>query len=393
MLEKARTFEQQLIQWRRDFHMHPELGFEENRTAARIAEEMAALDYRIQSGIGRTGVVAELGRGQPLIAVRADMDALPIQEQNQVPYASTVPGVMHACGHDAHLACALGAAALLHDQDLPGTVRFLFQPAEEIEDDEGLSGAPRMIEDGALEDVAAIIALHVDSSIPVGDIGLTAGPAAAGVDTLYATIRGHGGHGSRPESTVDPIYIASHTVLALYGILARRVPAKEPAVISVGSIHGGQADNVIPEDVKISATIRYTKPEIQQLLHREIAQALGVARALGGDYDYHIVVGYPPMSNDPEVIELLDEVTTELMGPGHVQHLELEMGSEDFGFFSAQVPGAMFMLGCKIEEDERQHHNPRFDIDERCLPIGAAILAEGALRLLRQGGISGRAPS
>jgi amidohydrolase len=382
MLQQAQTFEEQLVQWRRDFHMHPELGFQETRTAARIAEEMAALGYRIQSGVGRTGVLAELGRGQPVVAIRADMDALPIQEQNQVPYVSKVQGVMHACGHDAHIACALGAAKLLGDQDFPGTIRFLFQPSEEIEDDEGISGAPRMIEDGAMDGVAAIIALHVDASIPVGEIGLTSGPAAAGVDTLYATIRGRGGHGSRPETTVDPIYLASHTVLALYGIVARRVPAKEPAVISLGSIHGGQTSNVIPEEVEISATIRYTKPEIQQLLHREIAQALGVAQALGGDCDYRIVIGYPPMSNDPDVTQLLERVTTELLGPGQIQQLELEMGSEDFGFFSDLVPGAMFMLGCKLEDDERQHHNPRFDIDERCLPIGAAILAEGALQLL-----------
>jgi amidohydrolase len=382
MLDKARTFEKQLFDWRRDFHMHPELGFQETRTAARIVEEMAALDYRVQPGIGRTGVVAELGRGEPVVAVRADMDALPIQERNDVPYASQVPGVMHACGHDAHIACALGAARLLRDQEFRGTIRFLFQPSEEVEDEEGISGAPRMIEDGAMDDVAAIIALHVDSSISVGDIGLTWGPAAAGVDTLYATIRGRGGHGSRPETTVDPIYIASHTILALYGILARRVPAKEPAVISVGSIHGGQADNVIPEDVAIKATIRYAKPEIQQLLHREIDQALGVARALGGDCDYRIVVGYPPMSNDPGVTDLLQDVTNDLLGPSHVQQLDLEMGSEDFGFFSALAPGSMFMLGCKLEGDERQHHSPRFDIDERCLPIGAAILAEGAVRLL-----------
>jgi amidohydrolase len=386
MLQKAQTFEKQLIQWRRDFHMHPELGFEETRTAARIAEEMAALGYQVQSGIGRTGVVADLDRGGPVVAVRADMDALPIQEQNQVPYASQVPGVMHACGHDAHIACALGAAKLLQDQDFSGTIRFLFQPAEEIEDDEGISGAPRMIQDGAMDGVSSIIALHVDSSIPVGDIGLSPGPAAAGVDTLYATIHGRGGHGSRPETTVDPIYIASHTVLALYGILARRVSAKQPAVISLGSIHGGQANNVIPDDVEISATIRYTNSETQKLLHREIAQALTVPRALGGDCDYHIVIGYPPMSNDPDISELLGRTATELMGPGHVEHLELEMGSEDFGFFSSLVPGAMFMLGCRLEDDERQHHNPRFDIDERCLPVGAAILAEGALRLLRREG-------
>jgi amidohydrolase len=386
MLRQAERIKEQLIHWRRDLHMHPELAFEETRTAARVTDEMQAMNYRVRPHVGRTGVVAELGTGRPIIAIRADMDALPIQEQNDVPYASQVPGVMHACGHDAHVACALGAASLLREQDFTGTVRFLFQPAEEKEDEDDVSGAPRMIQDAAMENVNAIIALHVDSSVAVGDVGLIAGPASAGVDTLYATILGRGGHGSRPESTVDPIYIASHVVLALYGILARRVPANSPAVISVGSIHGGQADNVIPEQVDLSATIRYTHSEIQQLLHREIERALNVARAMGGDFDHRIVIGYPPMVNDPDIVELLNQVASSFLGTDHVCHLEPEMGAEDFGFFSALAPGAMFMLGAKLQDDERQHHNPRFDIDERCLPIGAAILAEAALRLLRREG-------
>jgi amidohydrolase len=387
MLRQAERIKDQLIHWRRDLHMHPELAFEETRTAARVIDEMQAMNYRVRAHVGRTGVVAELGTGRPIIAIRADMDALPIQEQNDVPYASQVPGVMHACGHDAHVACALGAASLLREQGFTGTVRFLFQPAEEKEDEDDVSGAPRMIQDAAMENVNAIIALHVDSSVAVGDVGLIAGPASAGVDTLYATILGRGGHGSRPESTVDPIYIASHVVLALYGILARRVPANSPAVISVGSIHGGQADNVIPEQVDLSATIRYTQSEIQQLLHREIGRALNVARALGGDFDHRIVIGYPPMVNDPDIVELLNQVASSFLGTDHVCHLEPEMGAEDFGFFSALAPGAMFMLGAKLQDDERQHHNPRFDIDERCLPIGAAILAEAALRLLRREGL------
>ena len=387
MLRQAERIKDQLIHWRRDLHMHPELAFEETRTAARVIDEMQAMNYRVRAHVGRTGVVAELGTGRPIIAIRADMDALPIQEQNDVPYASQVPGVMHACGHDAHVACALGAASLLREQGFTGTVRFLFQPAEEKEDEDDVSGAPRMIQDAAMENLNAIIALHVDSSVAVGDVGLIAGPASAGVDTLYATILGRGGHGSRPESTVDPIYIASHVVLALYGILARRVPANSPAVISVGSIHGGQADNVIPEQVDLSATIRYTHSEIQQLLHREIGRALNVARALGGDFDHRIVIGYPPMVNDPDIVELLNQVASSFLGTDHVCHLEPEMGAEDFGFFSALAPGAMFMLGAKLQDDERQHHNPRFDIDERCLPIGAAILAEAALRLLRGEGL------
>jgi amidohydrolase len=384
MFAKAQQIAEQLVQWRRDVHMHPELGFQETRTAALIVDELQAMGYWVRPRVGRTGVVADLGTGSPVVAIRADMDALPVQEENQVPYASQVPGVMHACGHDAHVACALGAARLLREVDFPGTVRFLFQPAEETDDEEGISGAPRMIEDGAMENVDAIIALHVDSSIPVGDIGLTAGPANAGVDTLYATILGRGGHGSKPENTIDPIYIASHVVLALYGILARRIAAREPAVISIGSIHSGQVDNVIPEKAEMLATIRYTSPETQQLLHREIEQALGVAKALGGDCEHRIVIGFPPMSNDPGIIRLLGQVGSDILGADHLQYLEPRMGSEDFGFFSALVPGAMFYLGCKLPDAPREHHSPHFDIDERCLPIGAAILAQAALQLFEQ---------
>jgi amidohydrolase len=386
MLAAARKIEDQLVAWRRDLHKHPELGFQETRTAGLVARELEAMGYRVRRQVGRTGVVAELGRGRPVVAIRADMDALPVQEENRASYGSQVPGVMHACGHDAHVACALGAARLLADRHRAappeGTVRLLFQPAEETEDDQGVSGAPRMIEDGALADVSAVIALHVDAKLPTGTVGLVAGPASAGVDTLRAAIIGQGGHGSRPEATIDPIYIACHAVLNLYGILARRVPASRAAVISVGSIHGGQAENVIPERVDLAATIRYRDTETQALIHREIGRALGIVEAMGGKCEYRIGIGCTPMVNHPEVIGLLGQVVTELLGPESIRPIEPMMGSEDFCFFSALAPGAMFMLGCEVEGDRREHHNPRFDIDERCLPVGAAILAEAALRLV-----------
>jgi len=316
MLGKARRFEEQLVRWRRDLHMHPELSYQETRTAAIVADEMKAMGYRVRTQVGRTGVVAELGEGKPVIAIRADMDALPIQEANTETYTSQVPGVMHACGHDAHVACALGAARLLRQENFPGTVRFIFQPAEENEDDEGLTGAPRMIQDGAMEGVSAIIALHVDVSIPAGDIGLVAGPAMAGIDTLNATILGQGGHGARPEETVDPIYIATHVALALYGIVARRIRANHPAVLSIGSIHGGQTSNVIPDEVEISATIRYMDRGTQQLLHHEIERVLDIARSMGGDYRYKIVTVGPPTFNHTGMINLIGKVTENLLGPG-----------------------------------------------------------------------------
>ena len=385
MLERARKIEQQLVAWRREFHMHPELGFQETRTAARVAEVLEPLGYRVRTGVGRTGVVAERGAGHPIVAIRADMDALPIQEANDVDYASQVPGVMHACGHDAHTAIALGVATLLAEERFPGTVRFLFQPSEEMWDEEGISGAPRMVEDGAMEGVDTVLALHVDADTPVGDVSAGAGPASAGADAFFVTLTGKGGHGAYPHEVVDPVYIAGHVILALHGIVSRRLHPTDPGVVSIGSIHGGQAGNVIPEQVEMSGTIRYMEPEVQKKIHAEIERALGVARALGGDYALKIETGgYPPMSNDAGVVDLLLEVATDLLGTDHIQPHRREMGAEDFGYFSSLAPGAMFRLGCQIEGDERRHHDPHFDVDERCLPVGTAILAEVALRLLRE---------
>jgi amidohydrolase len=388
MLERAREIQEQLVRWRRDMHMHPELGFHEIRTAALVAEVLESLGCQVRTGVGRTGVVGERGQGRPIVAIRADMDALPIQEDNDVPYASQVPGVMHACGHDAHTAMALGAVTLLAQEVLPGTIRFLFQPAEEVADKEGLSGASRMIEDGAMEGVEAALALHVNVRQPVGEILLEAGPGSAGVDSFHAVITGEGVHGAYPHRGVDPIYIAAHVILALNGIVSRRLNPFDPAVISIGSIHAGNVTNVIPEQVELSGTIRFEKPEVQKLLHAEIERAFSVARPLGGDYQLDLEIGYPPMSNDPRVVDLLRQVTTDLLGAEHAKPQDKGMGAEDFGYFSALAPGAMFGLGCQIEGEERMGHNPRFDINEACLPIGTAVLAEAALRLLRRGGIS-----
>lgn len=389
--QHATEIEEQLVAWRREFHTHPELGFQETRTSARVVEVLEPLGYRVRTGVGHTGVVAELGQGHPVVAIRADMDALPIQEANDVPYASQVPGVMHACGHDAHTAIALGVATLLVEGRFPGTVRFLFQPAEEVGDEEGVSGAPRMVEEGAMEGVDAVLALHVDASLPVGDVTISAGPVSAGVDTFYATIIGRGGHGAMPHKVVDPIYIAGHVILALHGIVSRRLHPVEPAVVSIGSIHGGQADNVIPERVEISGTIRFMKPEVREQIHAEIERALEVARALGGDYALRVEPGSSPMINDAEIAGLIQEVATELLGNEHILPRRKEMGAEDFGAFLELAPGAMFRLGCRIEGDERKAHSPRFDIDERCLPVGVAILAEATLRLLRKWSHAGAA--
>jgi amidohydrolase len=291
---------------------------------------------------------------------------------------------MHACGHDAHTAIALGVATLLAQEPFPGTLRFLFQPAEEVADEEGLSGAPRMVQDGAMDGVDAVLALHVYPAGPVGEIAVEAGPASAGVDTFWVTITGQGGHGAYPHKGIDPIHIAGHVILALHTIISRRVDPFEAAVISLGSIHAGRAANVIPDKVELSGTIRYQQPHVQRQLHAEIERALEVARALGGDYELKLEDGGPPMINDAAVVEAIRQVAVDLLGAEKVKARERTMGAEDFGQLSSVAPGAMFRLGCQIEGEERRGHSPTFDLDERCLPVGVAVLAEAALRLLRQ---------
>lgn len=384
MLTDAQQLLDNLVDWHHDFHMHPELGFKETRTAGRIAEIMEGFGYRLRTGVGKTGVIAEMGQGFPVVAIRADMDALPILEVNSVPHASTIPGVMHACGHDAHMAIALGVARLLSSSTFPGTIRFLFQPSEEASDDEGISGAPRIIAEGAMDTVDWVLALHVDPYTKSGDIALLAGPASGGVDTFYATILGVGGHGAMPHTVVDPIYISGHVILALHGIVSRRIRPLDPAVISIGSIRGGHIDNVIPDCVELSGTIRYMDPQIQSQLHNEINRAVSIAKTMGGDFHLKLEIGYPPMVNDPEVIEIFRQVGTKLLGKDHVLSRKLEMGAEDFGFMTALAPGAMISLGCATHPGEKRLHSPDFDIDESCLPIGVAILAETALHYLRQ---------
>jgi amidohydrolase len=296
---------------------------------------------------------------------------------------------MHACGHDAHTAIALGVATLLKEESFPGTIRFLFQPSEERGDEEGVSGAPRMVEDGAMEGVDAILALHVWPSVPAGIIAIEGGPISAGVDAFRATIIGRGGHGAYPHLTVDPVFVAGHVVLALHGIVSRRLRPIDPAVVTVGSIHGGQAANVIPAQVEITGTMRFMNQEVREQIHAEIERALEMTRVMGGDYTFQLEPGGLPMVNDETVAGCIRQVAVDLLGADSVLPQETSMGSEDYGAFCDLAPGAMFRLGCLIEGDERQGHNACFDIDEACMPVGVAILAETALRLLRDASILG----
>ncbi len=383
MYQKAKTIADQVIAWRRDFHRHPEIGFQEQRTAAQVAEIMAGLGYQVRTGLGRTGVVADLGEGSPRIGIRADMDALPILEANDVAYASENPGVMHACGHDAHTAMALGAATLLAKEKLPGSVRFLFQPSEEASDDEGISGARRMIEDGALEGVDSVLALHVDPTTPVGQICTTVGPASGGVDSWFATIKGRGGHAARPQEVTDPIQIAAHVILAVQAIASRKIDPGAPAVAAVGSVHAGQAENVIPDQVELNGTIRYMDPAVQKRIHSELRNAFEICKAFGGEYELRIEIGDPPMINDEGAVKLIRETAADLFGAEQVLPAKFGLGAEDFSRFQEIVPGAMFGLGCRIEEEPRMIHNPHFDINENCLAVGTAMLAETALRMMK----------
>lgn len=385
-LEQATELESQTIAWRRDIHMHPELGFEETRTARLVAEEMRKLGLEVEVGVGKTGIVARIGEGKPSIGIRADMDALPIQEENDVPYASQTPGKMHACGHDAHTSILMTVAHMLHHMpDRPaGEIRLLFQPSEEKWDAEGLSGASRMIDDNALNDLDAVIALHVASDFPSGTVTLKSGYSLAAVDSFDAKIIGEGCHGAHPNTGVDPLYIQAQVINAIHGIRARRIDPIEPAVVTIGAIHGGSAHNVIPAEVTMMGTVRTTNEEVREQIHKDLHSAFSIARALGGDYELTIDRGYPALYNDEGVVELIRQVSSDLIGDDQLVQGVLQMGAEDFAYMAQQAPGAMFMLGSKKDDVNRPHHSPIFDIDESSFKVGAAVLAESAIRLLRE---------
>jgi amidohydrolase len=385
MLDRAIKIKNQIISWRRDFHMHPELGFKETRTAGKVAKALEEMGIRVETEVGKTGVVGYLGEGPPVVGIRADMDALPLQEANDVPYASQNPGVMHSCGHDAHTAILLGVASILSEMSdrPPGEIRFLFQPSEEDWDEALKSGATRMIEDGALEGLDAVIALHVDENTPTEQIEINSGIASAAVDSFHATIIGQGGHGAYPHDTVDPTFILAQVINAIHGIRARRIKPIDSAVISIGAIHAEHTSNVIPGSVEMMGTIRSFDTEVREQLSEELEKAFALTRAFGGNYTLTIEKGFPPMYNDPEVVELIYQTASEMLGEAKVATSEAEMGAEDFSYMSKLAPGAMFWLGVKIDDTYRPAHSPTFDINEDGLPIGTALLGEVACRLLK----------
>ncbi len=390
-LERAQALREHLIALRRDLHQHPELFFQEIRTARKITEHLDELGIEYTTGVAKTGVVAHLGEGAPVIALRADMDALPIHEANDVAYKSVNEGVMHACGHDAHVTCLLGAATLLA-QDfaagrLQGTVRFLFQPAEENEDDEGKSGGQRMVEEDALDGVDAVVGMHVSSTLPAQHVYTRAGPFMAAVDSFDAWVVGRGGHGAYPHDALDPIWLSAQVINAIHGVVSRRKHPVEPGLITVGAIHAGKAGNVIPVEVFMNGTIRSFSQETRLLLHRELENCFRLTQAFGGSYRLKLKYGYPVLVNNGEMAHFVMRMASDLLGAEKVQEGSIEAGAEDFAYMTQAAPGAFFYLGAKKDAVNRQHHAPDFDIDEEALPTGAALMAEAARRYLQENAI------
>jgi len=389
LLDEAKAMEKQLVEWRRDIHMHPELGFEEKRTSRLVADTLREMGIEIEVGVAETGIVARIGEGRPAVGIRADMDALPIDEANDVPYKSQTPGLMHACGHDAHTSILLGVAKLINDMpDRPkGEIRLLFQPSEEKwRDSDGHSGGSLMVEEKALDDLDAVIACHVASTSPVGTIAVTDGFSLAAPDTFTAKIIGEGTHGAKPHQGLDPIWMQAQVVNALQAIRSRRRNPTERSVVTIGSIHGGSAPNVIPNEVTLTGTIRTFEEEARDEIHKLVEEAFALVRHFGGDYELTISKGYPALYNDPGVSELMRTVGKELLGDDNSGEGAPIMAGEDFAFMTQKAPGAMMRLGAKLDDLNRPHHSPIFDIHEDCLPIGVGVLAESAVRLLKQHG-------
>ncbi len=389
LLAAAQGIAPELVENRRTIHAHPELAYQEYRTAALVADHLRGLGLEVQTGIGGTGVVGLLRGSRPgrTVLLRADMDALPILETGERPYLSENQGVMHACGHDGHTAVLLGAARLLTERrnEIDGAVKFMFQPAEE-----GGAGALRMIEQGLLDSpkVVAAFALHVDPLHYAGEIGTRTGPTMAAADRFTIEVRGAGGHAARPHLAVDPVVVASQIVNALQTLVSREVDPAHPAVLTIGSFVAGAAFNVIPDIATLKGTVRAFAPEVRALLERRLGEvSAGVAAALRAEVHVDYEQLYPPLINHDSGVALVERVVTEVLGPEALVQRDLMMGAEDFSYLLQRVPGAMFYLGVRGRAwaEARPIHSALFDMDERALPVGAAVMAGTALRYLAGG--------
>jgi amidohydrolase len=390
---RAAAAEARVISLRRDFHQHPELSNREERTALKVAERLAELGLEVRRGIAKTGVVGVLRGGAPgpVVALRADMDALPITEDTGLPFASKVRatylgrevGVMHACGHDAHTAIGLGAAEVLAGmrERLPGTVLFVFQPAEEGAPPGEQGGASLMLAEGvfAKEKPEAVFALHVGSDHAAGELAAVSGAAMASSDRLRIVVRGRGSHAAQPWRGIDPIPVAARIVLALEALPAREVALRLPSVVSIGAIHGGTRNNVLPDEVELLGTIRALDPEIRRQLHERVRRTVrGIADSAGATAELTLDDGNPMTWNDPELHERMLPTLARVAGkglvPGHPR-----TAAEDFAFFAEQVPSLYFFLGTRDPKvavaDAAASHSPRFVVDERALVLGVRALS------------------
>jgi amidohydrolase len=379
----ADSIASRIIAWRRHLHAHPELSTEERQTARFIAHELKALDLSPQENVGDThGLIADIGPADaPAVALRADMDALPIHEAADHDYISTNPGVMHACGHDAHVAMLLGAATILADRrdHLPRRVRLIFQPSEE----RAPGGAAPMIAAGALDDVDRVFGLHIWSEMPLGAIGTRAGPFMAGVSDFHITIHGRGGHAAMPQQCIDPIVIAAEIITALQTAISRSIGMADGGVVSVTRVEAGTATNVIPPEAHLHGTIRTLSEAVRETLHARVRTlAAGIAQAHGADATVEINPGYPPLVNDENAVaEALAAARTVGVADSEILTLPPQGGGEDFAYYGQRVPAAFLFLGARNEQKNCKypHHHPRFNIDEDALPLGTALLAQLAL--------------
>ena len=376
----------ELVTWRRDLHRHPELGFEEVRTAGIVTQHLGELGVEVQTGVGKTGVVGLLdgARPGPVVMVRFDMDALPIAEENTHEFISEAPGVMHACGHDGHVAIGMGVATLLarHRHELSGSVKFVFQPAEE-----GMGGAVEMVKAGALKNPRPDVALglHIFSSLPSGVVNVGDGPVMAAAERFRLIVKGKGGHGAAPHETVDAVVVTSHIVTALQTVVSRNTSPAEVAVVSVGSFHAGTAFNIIAEQAELWGTIRTFDPVTRQLVLRRVREiAEGTARAMGAVAELDIEELTIAVVNDASAAAQVREAAARIVGAERVSADQRWMASEDMAYFLREIPGCFFFLGGARSPNEYPHHNPRFDFDEAVLPQGVAIVCETVASYLRQ---------
>ncbi|MGZ3527441.1 MAG: M20 metallopeptidase family protein [Vulcanimicrobiaceae bacterium] len=366
-----------VIAIRRDLHMHPELGFEEERTARIVASRLHSLGFEVHAGIATTGVVGVMRGSKPgkTIMLRADMDALPILEENTHPYRSTIAGKMHACGHDGHVAILLGAAQLIADgkEELAGTVCLVFQPAEE-----GRGGAKVMVEEGIIErfGIERAYGLHLSSKYPTGMLGFREGPFYASSDSIEIEVIGRGGHGSAPHDAIDPIYTAANFVTSVQQVVSRQIDPLQPAVVTIGSFHGGTIHNVIPRTVKMLGTVRAFDDDVRKSMPERIERVLkSCCDATGARYDFDYLWRYPVTSNDASQTQYARALAEKTAGDERVFIADQLMGAEDFSFFAERVPACFYTLGAHSgPENGIAHHSSTFDIDESALSAGVAMM-------------------